>query len=312
MKHSRRNFSAVAASLAAFTIVSALVTLPSFMVAHPRYSDWSDPTNLGPRVNSAFEDNGPTVSRDGLSLYFGSQRPGGVGAGDIWVTRRNNLDAPWGLPANVTLVNSTADDVLPNLSRDGHWLAFQSRREGGYGNFDIWLAFREHVHDDFGWQPPVNVGAVINDASSQQNPFFFDNEEIGPPQLYFTMGLPSDLFVSILQPNGAFGPGTPVIELNRPEANERGLSIRFDGREVFFMSTRTGGSGAQDLWMSTRSTVFDSWSEPENLGPIVNSVAGDLNPFISSDRVTLHFNSDRAGGFGGQDLYVTSRTKENR
>lgn len=311
MKHSRTNFFAAAAGLAALVIVLAIGAIPPSMLSSPRYSDWSAPTNLGPVVNSSFEDNGPTVSRDGLRLYFGSQRPGGVGLGDIWVSRRDSVEEDWGSPVNVTPLNSVADDVSPNLSRDGHWLFFQSRRDGGFGNFDIWVAYREHVHDDFDWQPPLNVGAFINTAAFQQNPFFFDNDEIGVPQLYFTFGQPSDLFVSNPLPDGTFGPGTPVVELNNPGANERGLSIRFDGLEVFFMSTRVGGSGAQDLWTSKRSTVFDPWSVPENLGIVVNSAAGDFNPFITSDRETLYFNSDRAGGSGGQDLYVTTRTKTN-
>lgn len=44
------------------------------------FSDWAVPTNLGPTVNSAFQDFGPAISKDRLSLYFTSDRPGGLAA----------------------------------------------------------------------------------------------------------------------------------------------------------------------------------------------------------------------------------------
>ena len=53
-----------------------------------------------------------------------------------------------------------------------------------------------------------------------------------------------------------------------------------------------------------------AWSTPENLGPLVNSAGIDQRPYIASDRQTLFFGSDRAGGFGAVDLYVTTRTKK--
>jgi hypothetical protein len=64
------------------------------------------------------------------------------------------------------------------------------------------------------------------------------------------------------------------------------------------------------LWTARRNTVFDSWSTPINLGPVVNSVDLDFAPHIASDRETLYFMSTRAGGIGGQDLYATTRRKQ--
>jgi Tol biopolymer transport system component len=76
------------------------------------------------------------------------------------------------------------------------------------------------------------------------------------------------------------------------------------------MSLRTGGSGTQDLWTATRQSVSDPWSTPANLGPLVNIIAQDSEPHISSDGETLYFASARDGGFGGQDLYMTRRTRK--
>jgi hypothetical protein len=270
-------------------------------------------------INSTFNEQGPALSRNGVSLYFISNRTGGIGGSDIWVSQRNSVKEPWGTPVNLgAVVNSTADEATPNLSRDGHWLFFMSRRPGsqvnpgGIVSFDIWVSYREHTHDDFDWQPPVNAGPNVNSPSFDQSPFFFDNEDVGIPQLFFTRTTAitgNDIFVSGLQPDGTFGPATLVAELNST-VSDAGASIRFDGLEVFLFSRRPGGLGASDLWTATRDTVFDPWSTPINLGALVNSVDLDFDPHIASDRETLYFASTRAGGFGGQDLYVTTRTRQ--
>ena len=88
------------------------------------------------------------------------------------------------------------------------------------------------------------------------------------------------------------------------------LLVRFDGLEAFFYSGRAGGSGGQDLWTATRESVIDPWSAPVNLGPLVNSSAVDQRPYIASDRRTLYFASNRAGGLGDNDLYITTRTRQ--
>ena len=100
-----------------------------------------------------------------------------------------------------------------------------------------------------------------------------------------------------------------VSELNSPLA-DAGASVRFDGLEVFFFSRRTGGFGNSDLWTATRNTPTDPWSTPLNLGPLINSVDLDFDPHIDTSRETLYFTSTRPGGYGGQDLYVTTRTKQ--
>jgi hypothetical protein len=63
------------------------------------------------------------------------------------------------------------------------------------------------------------------------------------------------------------------------------------------------------LWVATRQALFDPWSTPTNLGPTVNSALAEVQPYIASDRRTLFFQSDRPGGFGSQDIWVTSRSK---
>jgi Tol biopolymer transport system component len=103
-----------------------------------RDDPWSEPVNLGPTINSAFNDARPSLSTDGLLLFFDSIRPGGYGR-DIWVTRRVAVDAPWEKPVNLgPIVNTPGPEYYPHLSTDGSTLYWGSDRPGGYGDRDIW------------------------------------------------------------------------------------------------------------------------------------------------------------------------------
>src|SRR4030042_1610831 len=80
---------------------------------------FGEPVNLGSVINSARSDYGACISVDGLELYFCSERSGGFGAGDIWVSTRQSLNDPWGPPANLgSTVNSPYSDSYPSLSSD--------------------------------------------------------------------------------------------------------------------------------------------------------------------------------------------------
>ena len=98
-------------------------TTPLFFAAD---GGWTAPVNMGAPLNTAAFENAPELSRDGLALYFASNRPGGVGSVDIYVSRRACTDASdalcgWGEPVNLgPNVNTTALDGGPHLSRDGH------------------------------------------------------------------------------------------------------------------------------------------------------------------------------------------------
>ncbi len=81
-----------------------------------------------------------------------------------------------------------------------------------------------------------------------------------------------------------------------------------DELEVYLcIFNRPGGYGQYDIWVSKRSSVEDKWGAPENLGPLVNSESWDRYPFLSPDGLELYFQSDRPGGYGDFDLYVTRR-----
>jgi len=293
--------------------VSGTLVLVSTLAssAHgPRHSDWSTPVNLGPLVNSPFSESGPAISKDGLSLYFASTRPGGFGNADLYVARRESCELPWDLPVNLgPVINTASFELTPALSRDERHLFFVSPRASGLA--DIWVSYRADVHDDFGWQPPVLLGPAINTATSiDSKPSYFESRKRGLPQLFFHSNRPGGLGGHDIYVADAFGPAVLIQELNTPQ-NDQGATISRDGLEMYFQSDRPGGLGATDLWVSVRGSVFDPWSPPRNLGDVVNSASDDQIAGISADGETLFFTSNRPGGFGMADLYMTTRARNN-
>ncbi|MCH8120803.1 MAG: PD40 domain-containing protein [Planctomycetes bacterium] len=146
---------------------------------------WDTPVNLGPTVNSSAHDYAPSISVDGLSLYFSSKRPGGYGDQDIWVTTRKTKGDPWGTPVNLgPIVNSSGFEEAPSISADGLTLYFTSRRPGGYGNGDLWVTTRKTKADL--WGTPVNLGSIINGSDWELNPDISADGSI----LYFASNRP--------------------------------------------------------------------------------------------------------------------------
>ena len=282
------------------------------------WSSWSTPQNLGATINSSANEQHPAISKDGLSLYVSSDRAGGKGGLDIYVSHRESINDPWGPLANVgSNINSASNDLAPSFSPDGHLLYFHSNRQGGCGGADLYVSRRHDKRDDFGWGPAKNLGCVVNSTFDDAGPTIFEDEATGITTLYFTSTRPGgpgdfDIYASTRVGDEAdFGPAVLVPELSGPFRDTR-TAIRRDGLEIFLSSDsqgRLGGNGSQDLWVSTRPTTLDPWSTPVNLGPTVNSTAFDGAPALSFDGTTLYFYSTRPGGFGNNDLWVTTRTK---
>jgi len=211
---------------------------------------WQNPVNLGPTVNSPDSDAAPSISSDGLELYFDSSedRPGGQGDGDLWVTRRTNRSAPWSAPENLgPIVNGPQADGTPQLSRDGRSLYFASWRSAGFGNGDLWVSTRSSPTEP--WQPPVNLGSAINGPNDEWCPapspdglaLIFQSNRPG--------GLGGDDLYATTRETLA-SPWSPPVHLGNLNTSAEDAKAHFsaDGATVYFMSTRPAGYGFFDIW----------------------------------------------------------------
>jgi hypothetical protein len=279
-------------------------------------SEWSAPLNLGAPINTAFAEQGPELSIDGLTLYFSSNRPGGSGGFDMWVSRRGCSDCAWEEPFNLgPLINGSGNEGGPSLSNDGHLLFFGSNRlvEGADFLNDIYVSRRADPKDDSGWGVPVRLGPDVNTAAAEAGAEYLQSAEDGPGNLYFGRGPAAnfqDIYVApVTQDGETLGPAALVEELSDPTTHEAIPRVRTDAREIVFWSNRPGGLGGGDLWMSTRRSVHDAWSAPVNLGALVNAPALDFQPSLSFDARTLLFASNRSGSLSGSlDIWMSTRT----
>lgn len=285
------------------------------------YGPWAqavrvEATGADPAFNGPSLDGCPFVSRDGKTFYMASNRPGGLGGIDIWVSHRASPDGPWGAPVNVGApVNSAANDFCPTIARDGHLFYFVSNRAGGCGGDDLYTT---RLRPD-GWDEPANLGCDVNSAANEASPFPLPERDSGPV-LYFsstraggysaeppgaTSG-DSDLYVSASH-GGVFQTAELVPGANSA-AEDGQPNVRRDGLELFFYSTRPGTLGLADLYSATRGAASDPWHPPVNLGPNVNSASGaETRPSLSWDGTTLYFGSTRPGGEGMADHYLATR-----
>jgi regulation of enolase protein 1 (concanavalin A-like superfamily) len=143
---------------------------------------WSEPVNLGPTVNSRYDDNHPSISADGLTLYFDSRRPGipgQSGCNDIYMTKRATVNDPWGEPEPLA-VNTEEDEYSPEIARDGLTLYYDSHLAGR----DIWVTKR--AAPDEAWEKGVPLGPPFNTPGIDTDPSLSDNTTL----LYFASDRP--------------------------------------------------------------------------------------------------------------------------
>jgi hypothetical protein len=115
-----------------------------------------------------------------------------------------------------------------------------------------------------------------------------------------------DIYRAKTLPDGSFTLPELVPGVNSA-ADDARPNVRLDGLELVFDSTRPGGLGGPDIWVSSRSTASGEWSSPVNPGAPINSAAGESRPSLSRDGSRLYFGSTRPGGQGNSDVMVAQR-----
>ncbi|GGH26630.1 tetratricopeptide repeat protein [Sphingobacterium alkalisoli] len=133
-------------------------------VSKKENDEWGTPHNLGAPVNTKGWESQPAISADGKTLYFVSNRTGGVGGYDIWKSTLNE-SGKWGTPENLGKdINTYFDESAPYIHADNKTLYFASNGWPGFGRLDLFLSQADSLGN---WSRPENLGRPINNHYNQ-------------------------------------------------------------------------------------------------------------------------------------------------
>ncbi|MBS1652452.1 MAG: OmpA family protein [Bacteroidetes bacterium] len=140
--------------------------------------NWSDIRKLSPNVNHPkYWDSQPSIASDGLTLYFASDRPGGYGGIDLYVTTKDTKTGQWSAPKNLgPNINTKGDEKTPFIHSDSETLYFSSNGHYGFGAYDI---FYVRKNDKGEWEEPTNIGSPINGATDDTGFFVSGDAKTG-------------------------------------------------------------------------------------------------------------------------------------
>lgn len=246
-----------------FTLGKALHNADLFVT---RWSGeaWEDPKSLE-SINTEYDELGPELSQDGRYLYFYSNRPGGVGGFDIWMSRWDGK--AWSPPENPgESINSEFNEYGPGLTPEGDVVYFSSNR-----------LRREMTEEERqAWQATLREDFLLNDYD-----IFSARADVATHQ---ESG-------EYLPPMPGFSEAKRLDFLNTPY-HEGQVAVTPRGDFLYFSSNREGGLGGFDLY---RCRIFrGELLEPENMGLPVNSGFNEMDPSMILEGHGLVFSSNRA------------------
>jgi len=268
---------------------------------------FGQPVNLGPAINSSTDDFGPEISADGLALYMGTDRPGGLGDTDVWVSTRPTKNDEWGSPVHLEgPVNTSYSIWEVSLTADGLQLyfsdgPFSATLPGGDGNGDVWVATRSSTSEAFG--SPVILPPIINSDHAAWADVSPDGLE-----LYITShraGSIGNCDIWLAKRASKDSPWTSLVNLGsaiNSDPPDQSPDICYDGLTLFWAKGQ--GSDDMDLWMARRKDRSQPFGTGVRLPEGVNTAKGEFGPCLSPDGTVLYFSSNRPGGLGGFDLYA--------
>ena len=265
-----------------------------------------NPINLGPNVNSPYDDYWPMLSTNGTRLYTTKNVPI---RNDMPYSRKNanedffinflTEDSTWGPPHSIAPLNTKTNEGAPSISADGQTFVFTAcNRKDGYGKCDIYIAKRTRN----GWTRPQNIGKPINTRYLERQPSLSPDGKT----IYFTSDRPGtdgleDIWVSHLQ-NKRWSEPVNLGDSVNSDGMEWAPFIHPDGQTLYFVSNGHLGMGGLDIFKSTR--INDTtWTKPQNLGYPINTVYDEQSLFVSVSGDIGLIASDRAHDNNGLDIY---------
>lgn len=255
------------------------------------------PKNLGDNINTAESEYFPSMPIDGSSLIF-TRRLNNFNE-DFFAAKRNGNGWDKAFRLNGS-INTPQNEGAQNISQDGNWLVFTGcNRPDGFGSCDIYISY---LTND-GWSEALSLGNKINSDQWESQPCLSPDKR----DLYFASRRfggygGSDIYVAHLQANGKWSePENLGPEVNT-SGDEQCPFIHADNQTLYFTSNNWPGYGDEDLFIA-RKQANGKWSKPENLGYPVNTIDREGTLFIAADGKTAYFASDRSDSKGGLDIY---------
>jgi OOP family OmpA-OmpF porin len=136
-------------------------------ISYREGDQWSEPINMGREINSTSWDSEPSISADGRTLYFSSERPGGQGRMDIWYSKLVQ-NGSWSKAQNMGPdINTKGDEVAPFIHANGSTLYYSSNNLPGMGGYDIFSTKKKGNE----WTYPKNIGYPINTSDNEGTVF---------------------------------------------------------------------------------------------------------------------------------------------
>ncbi|HSZ24396.1 MAG TPA: OmpA family protein [Cytophagaceae bacterium] len=170
-------------------------------ISYKEGDNWSEPINMGREINSNAWDSEPSISADGRTLYFSSERNGGQGKMDIWYSKLIE-NGSWTKAQNMGPgINTKGDEVAPFIHANGNTLYFSSNNLPGMGGYDIFYVKKEGS----GWTEPKNIGYPINTPDNEGTVYItvdgtkgyyyvYDKKiPVNPPSTLFEFDMPKEL-----------------------------------------------------------------------------------------------------------------------
>lgn len=206
-------------------------------------------------------------------------------------------------------INSRFDETKPMLSSDGKILYFARKHhpDNSGGSVDPQDIYSSSTSDGIHWSPAKNSGRAVNTARADNLCGIISENEL---IFYVPAGRNHGKFVvrDVRDENASKIIGPEVAN----ESAYLEAAFSYDLQVVLFTAKSRNNvaydkeQDERDIYYSTRT--MDGWTEPRNLGAVINSSADEFSPFLAADGRTLYFASSGRGGFGGADVFVSRRT----
>ncbi|TAE09118.1 MAG: flagellar motor protein MotB [Bacteroidetes bacterium] len=215
-------------------------------------------------------------------------------------------------PENLgTAINSEFQEIAPTVAPDGKTIYFTRAKhpQNNGERQDIWYA---EIKPDGTFNTAKNLGSPIN--TSHHNSSFSitpDGNKMLLNNIYNADGsLEKGLSITTRQADGSWGrPQEVKIDDFSNKNNYSEYCLSQDGKILLMTVQRADSKGGKDIYFS-RNKGDGTWSQPINLGGVVNTAANETSPFLASDGKTLYFSTSGFSGYGSNDIYVTRRLDE--